>query len=416
MPYKQTATQCVVRLIALRGLASATRAQCQALRAEAGRLWTDLVALHTQAREHGQWRSASELEQATKGGQYALHSQSVQALCQKLAANVDTATELRRQELAETGRIQTQYPHHSKAYQTVVWKDQALTVLLTGQLRLPCGGQRPPLLLPLPAEYQRANLRRAELTWRADHYELCLTLDTGESLPPPLPAGDVAGIDLGEVHIAAVTTTRRHALMVSGRQLRACKQWRNKVHSVLQDKLSRCQPGSRRTQRLLKRKAQVSAKVYRQQRDLLHQAARKVVDYCQAEGVSQIAMGDVRDIQTGVSLGKRTNQKVSQWPHGQFARYVREKAARLGMVVEWIDEAYSTKTCSHSGHVRSTTPRGRRFRCPGCGARIHRDVNGSANICSKAVFGHYSQIQADSVKYLRPIGVAPRTRATSSWR
>jgi putative transposase len=164
MPYKQTATHCVVRLIALRGLASATRAQCQALRAEAGRLWTDLVALHTQAREHGQWRSASELEQATKGGQYALHSQSVQALCQKLAANVDTATELRWQELAETGRIQTQYPHHSKAYQTVVWKDQALTVLLTGQLRLPCGGQRPPLLLPLPAEYQRANLRRAELT------------------------------------------------------------------------------------------------------------------------------------------------------------------------------------------------------------------------------------------------------------
>jgi len=160
----------------------------------------------------------------------------------------------------------------------------------------------------------------------------------------------------------------------------------------------------------------VSAKVYRQQRDLLHQAARKVVDYCQAEGVSQIAMGDVRDSQTGVSLGKRTNQKVSQWPHGQFARYVREKAARLGMVVEWIDEAYSTKTCSVSGHVRSTTPRGRRFRCPGCGARIHRDVNGSANICSKAVFGHYSQIQADSVKYLRPIGVAPRTRATSSWR
>jgi hypothetical protein len=173
MPYKQTATQCVVRLIALRGLASATRAQCQALRAEAGRLWTDLVALHTQAREHGQWRSASELEQATKGGQYALHSQSVQALCQKLAANVDTATELRRQELAETGRIQTHYPRHSKAYQTVVWKDQALTVLLTGQLRLPCGGQRPPLLLPLPA-------------WLPAHAAAAQTQGTGErqSVPP----------------------------------------------------------------------------------------------------------------------------------------------------------------------------------------------------------------------------------------
>jgi hypothetical protein len=39
---------------------------------------------------------------------------------------------------------------------------------------------------------------------------------------------------------------------------------------------------------------------------------------------------------------------------------------------------------------------------------VHQDVNGSANICSKAVYGRYSQVQAETVKYLRPIGVAPR--------
>jgi putative transposase len=208
----------------------------------------------------------------------------VQALCQKFAANVETASALRRRELAETGHVQTQYPHHPKAYQTVVWKDQALQVLPNGLLRLPTGGKRPHLVLPLPAEYHTANVRRVELTWRANHYELCLTLDTGETLPPPLPAGTVAGVDLGEVHVAAVTTTNRHALVVSGRQLRACKHWRNKVHSLLQERLSRCQPASRRTQRLSRRKAQVSAKLYRQQRDLLHQTARKVVDFCASEG------------------------------------------------------------------------------------------------------------------------------------
>jgi len=74
-----------------------------------------------------------------------------------------------------------------------------------------------------------------------------------------------------------------------------------------------------------------------------------------------------------------------------------EKAAQLGITVEWIDEAYSTRTCSVSGHVQPSSPRGRRFRCSGCGARVHRDVNGSANICSKAVFGRYSQIQAAGV-------------------
>lgn len=207
MPYRQAETACVVRLAPLRltSLSATTRAPCEALRIEAGRLWTVLVRLHADGR--GQWLTAGDLEKATKGGLYALHSQSIQALCQKFAANVATATALRQQELAETGRLQTEYPHQEKRYQTVVWKDQAIRVLPDGQrwvVQMPTGGQRPPLVLPLPAEYHHENLRRAELTWRADHYELCLTIDTGEELPPFPATGSaaspeevVAGIDLG---------------------------------------------------------------------------------------------------------------------------------------------------------------------------------------------------------------------------
>jgi putative transposase len=411
MPYRTAATECRVHLIALRHLPASTRAQCAALRQEAERLWMDLVGLHAQARLAGQWLSAQDLEQATKGGQYALGSQTVQALCQKLAANIATATELRKQELTETGRLQTEYPHHAKTYQTVIWKDQGVVWDQPRCIGLKNGLGRPYLYLPLPAHHLGANVRKAELLWRADHYELALTLDTGQTLPVTRPVGEIAGIDLGEVHVAAITTTRRHALVLSGRQLRAFKQWRNKSHARLSEKLARCQAGSRRSRRLLEAKARVSAKTYRQQRDFLHKAARVAVDFCVAEGVGQIVVGDVRDIQTGVSLGKVTNQKISQWPHGQFFRYLSEKAARQELAVEWIDEAYSTKTCSHDGYVHKDSPRGRRFRCVGCGARLHRDVNGANNICSKGVHGVYAKVQADTVKYLRPIGVAPPTRA-----
>jgi hypothetical protein len=56
MPYKQTATGCVVRLVAWRGLPPAAVAQCKALRSEARRWWTDLLTLHAQARPWGRWR------------------------------------------------------------------------------------------------------------------------------------------------------------------------------------------------------------------------------------------------------------------------------------------------------------------------------------------------------------------------
>ena len=88
----------------------------------------------------------------------------------------------------------------------------------------------------------------------------------------------------GEVHLAAVTTTRRHALVVADRHLRACRQGRNRVHSLVQEELSRCQRGSNRWRRLTRRKAQTSAKLFRQQRDVLPQAVRTVVSFCPAEG------------------------------------------------------------------------------------------------------------------------------------
>ena len=141
----------------------------------------------------------------------------------------------------------------------------------------------------------------------------------------------------------------------------------------------------------------MSAKRYRQQREMLRQAAWTVVTFGQVEGVTHLAVGQARDRQTGVSLGTVSNQQGSQWPHGQLARDEREKAARVGMVVEWIDEAYSTRTCRVSGHVQPSSPRGRRKRWLGGGARAHRDVNGRATICSKAVYGRYSKAQADTV-------------------
>ncbi|HKT39788.1 MAG TPA: hypothetical protein VJR48_15545, partial [Ktedonobacterales bacterium] len=52
----------VTRLIPLRHLRTGQWAQCEALRREAGRCWSDLVTAHRQARERGHWMTGRELE------------------------------------------------------------------------------------------------------------------------------------------------------------------------------------------------------------------------------------------------------------------------------------------------------------------------------------------------------------------
>jgi putative transposase len=141
--------------------------------------------------------------------------------------------------------------------------------------------------------------------------------------------------------------------------------------------------------------------MYRQQRDILHKASRQVIKFCQANDVKSIAVGDVRDVQTGVDLGSKSNQKVSQWPHGQFVKYFAYKLAKYGMKVGYIPEDDSTRTCSCCGLVKNSAPRGRVYICPGCGAVIHRDANGASNICSRARHGSYGFVQIQTIMYLR---------------
>ncbi len=395
MGYRLSQTNCIARLIPLRGLSPQQEALCEFLRKEAGRCWTDMLNAHIESRS-GKWLSAVDLSKRFKR-QYALHSQSIQALAEKLEANVDTAYELRKSD------PNARYPYHTKKYQTVVWKQAAIHHRNNGKLLFSNGKKVPPLIFPIPDEYFATAICRAELTWRADHYELCLTIDTGLVNPPAKKRGQVAGVDLGEINIAAVVTEAGDALVVSGRALRSVKRLRNKRHAALDSLITRCKAGSKRYRRLVRSKARSSAKMYRQQRDILHKASRQVVEFCQANDVKAIAVGDVRNIQDSATLGSNANQKISQWPHGKFVKYIAYKSAKHGMKADYISEEYSTRTCSCCRLVAKRAPRGRIYVCPGCGAVIHRDANGASNICSRARHGSYGFVRVQTIMYLRPI-------------
>jgi putative transposase len=217
-----------------------------------------------------------------------------------------------KREQAAGGEPVTRYPYREKPYQTVTWKGQAARKE-GDRLRLPNGRNQADLVLPLPARFHGADIRQVELLWRADHYEMALTIAEAppksdeQPAPDEQAAGQVAGVDLGEVNLAAVCTQDGHALVVNGRLLRHVKQLRNKRHAAYAERQARCKKGSRRWKRLQRQKNRASAKLYRQQRNILHQASRKVINFAEAHGVGELAIGDVRDIADGVAKGRHAN-------------------------------------------------------------------------------------------------------------
>jgi putative transposase len=323
-------------------------------------------------------------------------------------ANVATTHQNRAAGLADA-----KYPYREKAYQTVTWKGQWIRVV-DGWLILPNGRRQRDLVLPLPERFRVAPIRQVSLLWRADHFELAITTE-GPPDPPERSDGLTAGVDLGEVNVAALVTERGDALVLNGRYLRSVKRLRNKRHSTLSAKLARCRKGSRRWKRLSRRKAQASALFYRQQRHILHTASKRLADFARQQGVVELVIGDVRDIANGTDKGRKTNQKLSQWARGQFDTYVRYKARRFGCTASHIGEDYSTQTCSACGHVHPSAPRGRAFGCSGCGVSVNRDANGGANICSRRMFGVYGRIQVRQTTYRHACHVVvPQTRAKGS--
>ncbi|HPH97275.1 MAG TPA: transposase [Anaerolineaceae bacterium] len=392
--YRKVQTECVVRVIPLWHLNRQQEAICHFLRKEAGRCWTDMVKFHEACREE-KWLTSVDLGKIFKNS-YRLYSQTIQALAQKLEANLETARKL----MLSNPRIR--FPYQPKQFQTVVWKSVSIRVR-GSMIQLSNGKKQQPLKLPLPEAYLKANIRRAELTWHRNHYELCLTIDTGRPISTYPTEGLMAGVDLGEVNTAAVVTENGDAVVISGRYMRSINRLHSKRLSAYHYHLSRCLEGSRAQARSYYSNVRTLEKRRFQLQDILHKASRQLVLFCLEHNVKKIVIGDVRHIQINLEWGHVANQRIAQWPHGRFVDYVTYKLQRYGITVEQVPEFFSSRTCSQCGYQRKSAPQRRLFHCPACGAYIHRDANGAANICARGMGIPYGAIHVRSIKYLRPI-------------
>lgn len=376
---------------------SLTESQVQQLKEaqmECARCWNEVVKI---ANEHYQkekkWISKYEI-QSLIAGQFNLQRHNLNAITDKYAANRKAISELRKQ-----GDKKARYPYKEKKFFCIPFKKSAI-LNENGYLKLTIakGNQ-----ITLSVPYDEA-IKSCEIIWR-EGYVLSYQKEYSPKESSVVRDG-VVGVDLGEIHAIAACTEFGEGLIISHRHGRSLKQKRNKVIAYVNKRLSRCQKGSRMYKRLLKLKQQIKLKTKRQLRDLYHQITAQFMKFCDEKAICEIILGDIKNVGKDTKKKKKLNrtnrQKMSQMEFGTLKDYIQYKAKERGIIVQLMNESYTSQTCPQCG--KRHKPTHRNFECL-CGYQAHRDLVGAWNILNKK----YSfELKEFEVQTKQPLKLKPK--------
>jgi putative transposase len=358
----------------------------KAAQMESAKVWNLCCEAHKQARmEHATWPGRSDLQKATKG-QFALHSQSVQMVVHAFLANIDTTRQLRQTH----PQMQMKYPWREKRFYPVHWPAQAICKK-GNKIVLPMGRGNKSIVLPLELP---ENSGACSLVWNTG-FELHVCVETPQEKEAP---GTVqATVDLGEIHLAAVSTNTGQAMIVTGRGIRSLKRQRTKQLGKIAKKQSRCTKYSRRWKKIQRAKNKIKARAERRIRDLRHKATRSVITFCQEQKVGSLFIGNPHGVRNR-NCGRHHNQRMALWEYGKDIDYLTHKSKQAHIKSFTGSERGTSSQCPVCGHKHK--PKGRNWACKACGFTGHRDIVGSVNMHQLAFDEHVSFPR--SVTYLRP--------------
>jgi putative transposase len=345
--------------------------QLDELAHECGRLYSQtLVSFWRTVRHKGVWLKPKHLMRWLTS--HHLHAHTADACVQAFFAGLTSWRERKK-----AGDPYAKPPHKRKWYFRIEYKRSAMT-LSDGKLRLSNGKGNGPLVLAWPWELPTTVV----IHWTGTQYEAIATYKEDLQVQP---RGDkVAGIDLGEVHMA-VSHDGVETSILNGRLLRSKVQYRNKLQAELNSRIDgRMKKGSKRRKRVIRSKKKQLKKIEHQIKEIEHKQTTYLITTLYNRGVRTLAIGDVRDLRQQTDIGHTNNQKIHQWSHGSVRFKLTYKAERLGMEVHMQEEAYTSRTCPACLHVRSKIT-GRVFCCTNkrCRFVYHRDGVGAINIRRK---------------------------------
>ncbi|MDF2714198.1 MAG: transposase, OrfB family protein, partial [Paenibacillus sp.] len=337
------------------------------------------VAKNYSLRHDGKWIGQTELQAALKH-QFPLHSQSVQAVCHKYIFARDSAKEAKKHGFA------SKYPYkHKKGFNTK-WVDRSFQIkgnVILLSLGIWNGKRQPPIRITVP-DLPDAEIKEIELVYDRE-LMVSISYDDGKTVSDNR-GSQIAGVDLGEIHSIAATTTTNRSIIITGRKARSIHRLRNKKLAEIQRLMSKCKKGSRQWKRYNQAKRYVLRKSERQLNDVIHKTTKQFVTWCTEQEVKEVVVGQVEGVQRNTKKKKRktVNQKLSNWSFGKILKQLAYKLEEHGTRLNTIDESYTSQQCPCCGRRKKTSAR--IYTCS-CSYEEHRDIHGSKGILSKYVYG-----------------------------
>lgn len=204
-----------------------------------------------------------------------------------------------------------------------------------------------------------------------------------------------AGVDLGLTNLMAVTSNRPglKPLLVNGRPLKSINQFFNKRLSLAQSKEA-C--------RQIK---ELNSKRDNRIDNYLHTASRRVINWCIANDITTLVIGNNQGWKQSIKIGKRNNQQFTKIPHSKLINMLIYKGELAGIQVIVTEESYTSKASALDGdtlpkykpnskHTFSGRRTNRGLYKASAGKTINADTNGSLNIARKVIPNFMDGIEA----------------------
>nr|WP_251126152.1 MULTISPECIES: transposase [unclassified Exiguobacterium] len=129
-------------------------------------------------------------------------------------------------------------------------------------------------------------------------------------------------------------------------------------------------------------------KEQRYMKDKDHKVSREIVNFAKENNISVIRLEKLANIRQTARTRRKHNKNLHTWSFYRLAIFIEYKAKLEGIKVEYVDPAYTSKTCPSCGKLNKA--KDRTYSCP-CGFKKHRDIVGAMNIRTAPVVDGDSQ-------------------------